>query len=348
VSDILDEKTALGLLKEFPLLDGPLEKFELLPQGLFNENAQLIIAGQKYVLKKMATGRSVERHRYGATLQKVLAEGGFPCPAVVVNKNGDVISEYQGRMWSIQTWAEGSNCSDDLKNGSKGSDIRSDIGTAVGKLHALASQAQIEGKLPPAPDDAQLSLTSMLARINTTGKGLFSGSLLRPSKARRLKLSLNKTPLQKEVVALLPTLEKGCQQLENWDPGPHPELSTTGTCHGDINWENLFFKEARLTAVLDFDNAMEMSPAFDAVAAAAVVCGSNAEFQDAFFKAYSLAGGIDIDPSLIPPLMLMKYVRSLLFQVGVAMSDGTGNDALASKWMAFLGQNIAHLVKTRD
>jgi len=93
---------------------------------------------------------------------------------------------------------------------------------------------------------------------------------------------------------------------------------------------------------------MEMSPAFDAVAAAAVVCGSNAEFQDAFFKAYSLAGGIDIDPSLIPPLMLMKYVRSLLFQVGVAMSDGTGNDALASKWMAFLGQNIAHLVKTRD
>jgi Ser/Thr protein kinase RdoA (MazF antagonist) len=340
----LSKELATKLLTHYPAIDGQLEDYSLMPQGLFNENAKLVVGGQTLVVKKMTAGRSIERHRFGASLQKVLAENGFSCPGVMENKEGDVITAHDGNLWSIQTWANGHSCLPQWKDGPQATTIRADIGAAVGKLHALAMDAQKQNKLAPAPDDAQLALTGMLARVTTASKNLFCGSFLRPSQATRLKYSPNKSPLQKEVSAMLPALEKGCEKLASWDPGSHESLNLTSPCHGDINWENLFFQDARLSAVLDFDNAMLMSPAFDAAAAAAVVCGSNSEYSQAFFRAYQEAGGLPLDPATIPPLMLLKYVRSLLWQVSVVLSGGTGDDDLALQWMAFLSQNIEHLV----
>lgn len=341
----LTPNAATCILSQYPGIEGAMDDFGLMPQGLFNENARLVVGGQIFVLKKMAANRSLERHRFGAMLQKVLAAKGFPCPAVMTNQDDDVITAYDGNLWSIQTWAGGSHCLPQWQDGPQGSAMRSGIGSAVGKLHALAMEAQAQGELPPAPEDAKLALSGMLARVDASAKKLFSGSLLRPSQAMRLKLSPGKSALKKEISSMLPTLEKGCRQLQGWNTNAFESLSVTGPCHGDINWENLFFQEVRLTAVLDFDNAMEMSTAFDAVAAAAVVCGNNAEYQKAFWAAYDQAGGITIEQEAIPPLMLLKYVRSLLWQVGVALSGGTGNDALARKWMGFLAKNIEHLLK---
>ncbi len=337
---ILTQKAAHFIMDLYPGLDGGLEEFDLMPQGLFNENARVVVEGQIFVIKKMTSGRSINRHRYGATLQKILAAKGFSCPAVVENRDGDVITSHANHLWSIQTWAEGSYCPLEIQEGPEGTAIRKEIGTAVGILHSLATEAQKQGMLPPAPDDARLSLSGMLTRVEASGKKLFSGSLLRPSQATKLRLSPYKSPLQKEISRMLPILEQGCRKLATWDPSSHESLSMTSPCHGDINWENLFFQDGKLTAVLDFDNAMEMCPAFDAVAAAAVVCGDKVQYLDAFMTAYSQAGGISIDPVIIPDLRLLKYVRSLLWQVGVVLSGGTGNDEQASKWMAFLSHNI--------
>ena len=340
------EKTEL-IIDQYEELAGKLESFELMPQGLFNENAQLKAAGQIYVLKKMTVGRTVDRHRYGAQIQNILANDGFPCPRVLCTRDGREISSFDGDLWSVQTWADGRYCSVEMRDGPEALQLRTEIGTALGQLHANCREALRLGNLPPAPEEARLSISRKISRIESEYRNLFGGSLRKISTSTRLRFKLRRSSAEKEALVLMPVLKEGCRQLLNWDFSQHSSLEVLGPCHGDINWENLFFQDFKLAAVLDFDNAMEMNQTFDAAAAAAVICADNTEHLEAFLIAYEQAGGAPVEREIFPDLMLLKYVRSLLFQMGLLLSGGTGNHELAKSWREFLAKNIDRLTASK-
>lgn len=336
----LKKEHAEIIIDQYLDLSGNLEEFSLMPQGLFNENARLVVAGNSYVLKKMTSGRSIDRHRYGAKLQNILAAKGFPCPRVILTREEDEISSYDGSLWTVQTWAEGSYCSSEKRNGSGGLGLREEIATYLGTFHALSREALEQGTLPRAPEESRLEFATKISRIETDYHRMFRDSLRGISLATRLNFTPRKSSFQQDALVHMPVLKKGCRQLIDTDFSKHPSLNISGPCHGDINWENLFFQQGKLTAVLDFDNAMEMNQTFDAAAAAAVVCSNKPEYLDAFLNAYEQTNGASIDREIFPRLMLLKNVRSLLFQIKQLLAGGTGNNEMAESWRKFLAENI--------
>lgn len=339
-SNGLTKEHAESILAQYPSLAGRLEKTIPMPQGMFNENLKLLIEGKAYVLKKMTSGRSIDRHRYGAQLQNILARDGFPCTRVVTNQEGHEISSFEGHLWSVQSWADGGYCSSSQRSGESAVQLMAEVGAAMGTFHALSQTALENGALPSAPDDARLTVSEKMSRIKSDFNYLFNGSFLKPAPATRLKLKPVKSELDKEALTQLSILKEGCRQLLDWNYSAHKSLDALGPCHGDINWENLFFESGKLTAVLDFDNAMEMNQTFDAAAAAAIICADNTQYLDEFIKAYEHSSGRAVERDVFPRLMLLKYIRSLFFQIKLYLGGGTGNDEMARTWRKFLTQNI--------
>jgi len=339
----LTETQVNSILFHYPSLAGEIDALRPMPQGMFNENVRFSSAGRAYVLKKLAAGRSEQRHLYGGAMQRVLAESGVPCPEMIVNQDGGVVTRCDGGVWSVQAWSEGHHLASAERNGEGAIPAKASVGSTLGRIHAVALEAVADGRLQRAPRDARLPVAEMLAGVEAVHRNLRHGPVLRPAPLTRLRFKPRKTPTQRLALSLAPLLEQGCRRLAEWNIDAHPHLQHIGPCHGDINWENLLFDGGQLVAILDFDNAMEMSQDYDTAAAAVILCGGDPAHLEAFLTAYEQASGRELDPEALPALMLLKCVRSLLWQIEVAISGGTGDDEAVLRWMDYLARAVARL-----
>lgn len=336
----LTESRAQVILSLYPGFHEGIADFRKLPSGLFNENASFVVADRKYVLKKLLSERSRERHNYAIGWQNHLAAEGFPCPRFLPNQEGEFITASEGDHWTVQTWAEGGPLDMAILDGPAAREIMLEVGAALGRLHRLGQAALQSGAVPAAGRSCRVALSEHLAGCRATLSRLHRRGRLRPSPVTLLGWKPFKSATDKEILATLPTVQGACAELDGWDPAAVPGLGGAIPCHGDVNWENLFFQENTLTAVLDFDNALEMDAAYEVAAAAAVICRHKDNLRGWFLEGYTREAEWGVAEEDMRCLMLLKCLKSLLYQIEVAMDGGTGNDRMAREWRRYLRDGI--------
>jgi len=319
------------VLNLYPGLADDLSAFSPLPAGLHNRNARLTAGGRDLVLKLLPAGRPAARSVYALTLQAQLAAAGFPCPEVLANTDGALVTHCDGETWTLQGWADGVHLAGPERPAYLDAGGARTLGETMGRLHRLAGTAVL-----PAGDTAA-DLPRLLAGSLEAARAFLGQGGLRPSPARILRFKPGKSDLEQEILRWAESLQVAITWLSSWKPPA--ELNAAGPGHGDINWENLLFSEAGGVTVLDFDNAGLMPVAYDAGAACAVICGAGKARQENFASGYNAAGGAAFPSEHLPYLVLLKYTRSLAWQI-----RGRGECAdpdLARSWVAFLGENLA-------
>ena len=332
--DPLSRETALSVLGSYAGLADDLTAFTPLPTGLYNRNARLTAGGRDLVLKMLPAGRPADASLYAVTLQARLAEAEFPCPGILPNTAGHLITPCGGADWTLQDWAEGRHlAAPDRPAHLDGGGARH-LGGTLGSLHRQAGDLAGTGHLAGTVRTADLA--RILAATVDSARAFLGGGL-RPGPALKLRLKPGKSDLEQEICRWTPQLKTAARVLADWRPPA--DLDTPGPGHGDINWENLLFAEDGRVTVLDFDNAGLMPTAYDAGAACAVICGANPTWQAAFADGYDDAGGATFPRENLPWLMVLKYTRSLAWQIR-GRHEAADRD-LARSWVAFLGENLA-------
>ncbi len=335
----LDSRAQLILSQYAPFDDG-FEDFRHLPAGMFNENASFVARGQKYVLKKLPGGRSRERHLYALHWQNHLAREGFPCPTFLPNRDGDLITAREGQFWTVQTWAHGGPLDLSILEGPQAREIMLEVGTTLGRLHRLSREASQSGAVPPAERSCRITLSEMIDGCRSALKRLYISRWWRPSRVTLLRWKPFKSPVEKEILTMLATVRSAFAELDGWDPASVEEQSRPIPCHGDINWENFLFQENRLTAVLDFDNALEMPVEYEVAAAAAIVCRRDDPMRRWFLEGYAQEADWSVSEEDMRLLMLLKCCKSLLFQIETALGDGTKDERGAREWRLYLAEKV--------
>jgi len=336
----LTESRAQVILSLYPAMDDGIEEFERLPSGLFNENASFVIRGQKYVLKKLPAQRNLERHAFVTHWQNHLARQGFPCPTFIPNKGGELVTAGEGDHWTVQTWAQGEPLPPATLQGPATMSIMVGVGATLGRLHALSAAALASGATSAAGRSTRVSLPELVSGCRASLERLSSGGRLRPSPVTLLGWKPFKSAADKEILDVLPDVKSACEELAGWDSSSMPGSSRPIPCHGDINWENLLFRGEELSAVLDFDNALEMDPAYEVAAAAAVICRHDPQKRQYFLAGYRENAELRVSEEDLQRLMLLKCLKSLLYQIELALHGGTGNEAMARDWRTYLGKGI--------
>ncbi len=336
----LQASRAHVILSQYTAFDDGFKDFQRLPAGMFNENASFVAQGRKYVLKKLPGGRSLERHTYALRWQNHLAREGFPCPTFLPNRDGDLVTTCEGQLWTVQTWAHGGPLDLSALEGSQAREIMLEVGTTLGRLHRMGREARQSGAVPPAGRSCRITLSEMIDGCRATLQYLLSPRWWRPSRASLLRWKPFKSPAEKEILLMLATAKNAFAELDGWDPTPLEEKNHPIPCHGDINWDNFLFQENRLTAVLDFDNALEMPAVYEVAAAAAVVCRPDVPLRRWFLEGYTQEAEWSVDEEDMRLLMLLKCFKSLLFQIETALNGGTKNEQVAREWRLYLTEKI--------
>ena len=184
-------------------------------QGNDQTNLLVVTENGKFAFRYYEK-RSVEYVKFEIELLDFLSGRQFPCPVPVVNKNGEVIGDYQGKPFALFTYMQGEH-SDDENN------FRA-VARSAGKLHSLTLGYEPGFAEAREAYDAESCWAS--ARKNA------AAMTSREEAGRRL------------------------DWLRGELDGLHlPDSLPKGICHGDTNPSNFLYVDGRISAVLDFDQA---------------------------------------------------------------------------------------------
>lgn len=321
-------------LARYPELGHPIEGFQPIELGLASEAVRLTINNRDYIFKRLPRNTNFSRQQYAAQIQIILYQAGFDCPALLENDQGEGLTLHEGRLHSVQTWEEGSHLASDTRQHIHPK-LGGQLGSLLGRMHLILAEAD----LPEGPEDSRLSADQLFNSTSAAVEMLFRGSLLRPSFYWKLRIRSGKTPFDKKVIKALGLARKIAQHLADWHDQNPEKTGEMTPGHGDINWENILLGTDHAPILLDFDN-VRWQPRYSEVASAlAILCPDKGPGRDAFLAAYTETGLCLPDPETLCRLVLLKYVRSLVWQLPYWYRDKKGKTETRD-WIGFLCNQV--------
>ncbi len=322
------------MTRHFPDLDGAWEDCHELAPGTTGLAFRVRIGDNAFVLKEAPGGVSDAALDFAFSLQESLHGSGFPCPRPLRTATGGWLAMEDGRRCTAQTFLPGQPPAPTGEHPEVLARARQ-MGSLIGNLHRLAATAD----LPPAPDDRHQEAHSALAHAQAGIELFFRGRPLRPGFRTRLRLRPRKSEMDRCVLRILPLMRRASEHLGLWIGEHRKALSELQPTHGDLNRENLLVDADGRIFLLDFDNARVQSRLMELGAAAAILSPEQDDAREAFLDAYAAEGFERTSSDMIRHLALLKYVRSLIWQIPRWYADRT-QDARMGDWIIFLADHL--------
>ena len=191
---------------------GELEKFEGIQEGIENTNYLLIIDKKKYILTIYEKRVKEEDLPFFSELMSSLNKSGFKCPIPILNKNNHSISKFKNKKLMIVSFLEGK-----AKSNLSPQDCKL-VGIEAAKMHEITKNFKIKRH-------NDLSINSW--------RKIFESVKDQCSK------------IHQELPDLIETNLKDVEK--DW-PLDLPQ----GIIHADLFNDNIFFKEDKLSGIIDF------------------------------------------------------------------------------------------------
>lgn len=184
-------------------------------KGADQTNILLVTSKGKYAFRYYEK-RSSEYVSFEIDLLQCLMAGNYPCPAPIKNISGDYMGAYKAKPYALFTFLEGEHNDND--------ENYKEVAKSIGELHAITN-----GYKP----------------VNSESRDGYNAA---SSWTYATKNAKKITP-QTEAVARLAWLRSELDTLQL------PITMPKGAIHGDTNPSNFLYKDGRISAVLDFDQA---------------------------------------------------------------------------------------------
>jgi len=201
-------------LKEFFLKYklGKLLNYKGIQEGIENTNYFIQTDKGKFILTVYEKRVEEKDLPFFMGLMKNLFDANFPSPEPIINKNGNYITEISGKKAAVVSFLDGS-----AKKNLNPNDCHK-IGIQAAKLHLITKK--LIGKR-----ENKLSVNSWRKIYKKVQKD-----------CSRIHINLTKT------------IEKNLDEIENnW-----PKNIPSGIIHADLFPDNIFFKDDKLTGIIDF------------------------------------------------------------------------------------------------
>ena len=201
-------------LKEFFLKYnlGKLLNYKGIKEGIENTNYFIQTDKGKFILTVYEKRVEEKDLPFFMGLMKNLFDANFPSPEPIINKNGNYVTEISGKKAAVVSFLDGS-----AKKNLNPNDCHK-IGIQAAKLHLITKN--LTGKR-----ENKLSVNSWRKIYKKVQKD-----------CSRIHLNLTKT------------IEKNLDEIENnW-----PKNIPSGIIHADLFPDNIFFKNDKLTGIIDF------------------------------------------------------------------------------------------------
>ncbi len=181
-------------------------------EGIENSNFALATSGGSFILTLYEKRVDPDDLPFFLGLMDHLAGAGIPCPTPVHGKDGEALRQLSGRPAAVVTFLDG------MWPRRISPDHCAEVGRALAELHLAGTDFE-------------------MTRANTLSVDSWR-SLLAKSEARADEVEAG---LAKELAAELDRIES------NW-----PDGLRTGVIHADLFADNVFFRDDRLTGMIDF------------------------------------------------------------------------------------------------
>jgi len=201
-------------LKEFFLKYnlGKLLNYKGIQEGIENTNYFIQTDKGKFILTVYEKRVEEKDLPFFMGLMKNLFDANFPSPEPIINKNGNYVTEISGKKAAVVSFLDGS-----AKKNLNPNDCHK-VGVQAAKLHLITKN--LIGKR-----ENKLSVNSWRKIYKKVQKD-----------CSRIHLNLTKT------------IEKNLDEIENnW-----PKNIPSGIIHADLFPDNIFFKDNKLTGIIDF------------------------------------------------------------------------------------------------
>ena len=207
-------KLSEGILKKFLLKYnlGKLLNYKEIKDGIENTNYFIETEKGKYILTVYEKRVEQKDLPFFMSLMKNLFDANFPSPEPIINRNGNYITEISGKKAAVVSFLNGV-----AKKNLSPEDCQA-VGIQAAKLHEITKN--LNGKR-----ENKLSINSWRKIYENVKKDC---SKIHPD--------------------LIETVEKNLNEIEkNW-----PNKIPSGIIHADLFSDNIFFKENKLTGIIDF------------------------------------------------------------------------------------------------
>ena len=201
-------------LKEFFLKYnlGKLLNYKGIQEGIENTNYFIQTDKGKFILTVYEKRVEEKDLPFFMGLMKNLFDANFPSPEPIINKNGNYVTEISGKKAAVVSFLDGS-----AKKNLNPNDCHK-VGVQAAKLHLITKNLIVKR-------ENKLSVNSWRKIYKKVQKD-----------CSRIHLNLAKT------------IEKNLDEIENnW-----PKNIPSGIIHADLFPDNIFFKNDKLTGIIDF------------------------------------------------------------------------------------------------
>ena len=201
-------------LKEFFLKYnlGKLLNYTGIQEGIENTNYFIQTDKGKFILTVYEKRVEEKDLPFFMGLMKNLFDANFPSPEPIINKNGNYVTEISGKKAAVVSFLDGS-----AKKNLNPNDCHK-VGIQAAKLHLITKKLIVKR-------ENKLSVNSWRKIYKKVQKD-----------CSRIHLNLTKT------------IEKNLDEIENnW-----PKNIPSGIIHADLFPDNIFFKDDKLTGIIDF------------------------------------------------------------------------------------------------
>jgi len=191
---------------------GKLLNYKGIQEGIENTNYFIQTDKGKFILTVYEKRVEEKDLPFFMGLMKNLFDANFPSPEPIINKNGNYVTEISGKKAAVVSFLDGS-----AKKNLNPNDCHK-VGIQAAKLHLITKN--LIGKR-----ENKLSVNSWRKIYKKVQKD-----------CSRIHLNLTKT------------IEKNLDEIENnW-----PKNIPSGIIHADLFPDNIFFKDNKLTGIIDF------------------------------------------------------------------------------------------------
>ena len=191
---------------------GNLENFEEIVEGIENSNFKIICNNQAYILTIFEKRVSEKELPFFINLKNFLHKNNFKCPKAISDKNGKTLKKLKNKTAVIISFLEGKSIE------KPNSEMCREVGKMIADLHNLT--LNFDEKRPNSLD-------------------------LKDWKEIYKKCLNNKSEKFDETMCLL---KSEIEYLENCWPNNIP----CGVIHADLFRDNIFFKNEKISGVIDF------------------------------------------------------------------------------------------------
>jgi len=202
---------------------GKLNQFKGIEEGIENSNYFLLVEKKKFILTVYEKRVKSEDLPFFSKLMSSLNKSNFKCPAPIINKQNQTITDFEGKKLMIVSFLEGK-----AKQNLSPQNCKS-VGVEVAKMHKITSNFKLKR-------DNDLSVKSWRTLFNSV----------------KDKCSKIHKDLPKLIEENLNDVEK------NW-----PVNLPRGIIHADLFHDNIFFIKDKFSGIIDFYFSCEDFLAFE-------------------------------------------------------------------------------------